>query len=110
MLMAIRSFVFVAVLAIGSCVTAQTPLSLKPSIQLDDSAKRILFERAVRLKPGDPLSRVINDLGKPTYDQRLVAKESSRLVCHALKYYAVKWDTGVNETLDELVDVCLDRE
>jgi hypothetical protein len=81
------------------------------SFLLDSSAKRKLVEKAIALKPGDSFQTVTNSLGAPTFDQKLVKKESDEFVGRSLKYYAVIWKHGlVSELHDEYVDVFLDKK
>jgi hypothetical protein len=89
---------------------SEPPSPKHPSFQLDAKAKRLLVEKAVALRPGDSYQSVTNKLGTPTYDQVLARKEDSHVVGRSLKYYAVRWETGlVNELYDQLVDVFLDE-
>jgi|SRR5579862_3922313 len=81
-----------------------------PSFQLDAAAKRKLVERTLALKVGDSYDSVTNALGVPTIDQTLMKKETNRIVGRSLTYYAVIWERGsVNELNDEFVDVSLDE-
>lgn len=89
---------------------AQTPAPKHPFFQLDAQAKRALVKKASTLKPGDSYQSVTDRLGAPTHDQKMMRKESSRVVGRSLSYYAVIWQSGlVNELHDELVEVYLDE-
>jgi hypothetical protein len=102
---------FLLAAAVSVSTGAESPAPKHPSFQLDAKAKRVMVEKAVALKPGDSYQSVTNRLGTPTYDQALARKEDSHLVGRSLKYYVVRWETGlVNEFYDELVDVFLDEE
>jgi hypothetical protein len=88
------------------------PVTVKPhpSFQLDAGLKRALVEKAVTVKRGDSYEVVLDKLGKPSRDEPLIRKEDQRYVGRSLKYYALIWETGlVNELNDELVDVFLDE-
>jgi hypothetical protein len=92
-------------LAAKSFAAAQVPY-----FQITASEKRALAEKATIIKVGDSYKSVIQELGKPTFDQPLVAKTSDRVIGRNLKYYAVVWENGVvNELNDELVEVFLDE-
>jgi hypothetical protein len=81
-----------------------------PSFKLSAAAKRKLVEKAVALKVGDSLQTVTNALGVASFDQPLMRKDSNEIVGRDLKYFAVTWQSGlVNELQDELVDVTLDK-
>ncbi len=81
-----------------------------PWFQLDAHAKRVLVEKAVAIKPGDSRDSVIAKLGKPTRDERVAPKQSSRVTGRHLSYYAVIQEQDlVNELMDEYVEVVLDE-
>jgi hypothetical protein len=89
---------------------SQTSSSHHPYFQLDAPSQRALVAKAATLKPGDSYQTVVNLLGLPKSDQRLMRKESNRIIGRSLKYYAVIWESGlVNELHDEYVDVLLDE-
>ena len=82
----------------------------RPYFKLTPSAKRLLVEKALTLKQGDPYQSATNALGKPTFDQSLNRKEDGRNIGRSLSYCAVIWESGlVNELEDELISVCLDE-
>jgi hypothetical protein len=104
------SIVALLLVAAGLCAGAESPSAQHPSFELDAKAKRTLVERAVVLKLGDSYQSVTNKLGIPTYDQEL-ARKDGRVIGRSLKYYLVRWETGlVNELHDELVDVFVDEQ
>jgi len=95
----------IPVLAAEPFVSGQTPY-----FQMTAAEKRLLAEKASVIKIEDSYKNVIRKLGKPTFDQPLVAKTSDRVIGRNLKYYAVIWENGViNELNDELVEVFLDE-
>lgn len=97
--------------AVSVSAGSEPPSPKHPAFRLDAKAKRVLVEKAVALKPGDSYQSVTNRLGMPTYDQALARKEDSHVIGRSLKYYVVRWETGlVNEFHDELVDVFLDEQ
>lgn len=106
--------VFISILALLlslPVLAAETSAGIqKPYFQMAVGEKRELAEKATNIKAGDSFNFVIEILGKPTFDQRLARKESGRLIGRSLKYYAVKWESGlVNELKDQLVQVFLDE-
>jgi len=101
---------FLLAAAVRLSAGSEPPSPKHPSFQLDAKAKRLLVEKAAALKPGDSYQSVTNRLGTPTYDKALARKEDSKVIGRSLKYYVVRWETGlVNEHHDELVDVFLDE-
>jgi hypothetical protein len=69
-----------------------------------------MVAKAATLKPGDSLQTVVNLLGSPRSDKRLMRKESNLVIGRSLKYYAVIWQSGLaNELHDEYVEVFLDE-
>jgi len=73
---------------------------------MDAQSKRASVEKACLIQMGNTYQTVTNKLGIPTHDQWLARKEDGRVIGRSLKYYAVKWQTGlVNERHDELVHI-----
>jgi hypothetical protein len=80
-----------------------------PDYRRDAAATRVLVERAVSIKSGDPKSAVLAKLGAPDADRVLMKKERPEVVGHTMTYEIVKWKRGlVNEITDEYVEVWLD--
>jgi hypothetical protein len=99
----------ICLVALLSAISSAT--AAPPAFQLDPQAKRILVERALALHIGDAVDAVISSLGKPTHDQTLTPKQTSKPIGRSLKYYAVIWETGlVNELHDQLVDLFFDAD
>jgi hypothetical protein len=112
----LKQVVFVACMALlVSCASTPPPTARveqpHPAWTLSPAEKRKLVQAASTLRAGDSYETVVAALGKPTYDQVGVAKESDRVIGRSLRYYAVRWETGlVNELHDELVHVWLDPQ
>ena len=66
------------------------------------------MEKALALKKGDAYSRVIEQLGQPTIDQKIGS--GSKFLLRSLKFYVVKSAGGYNEARDEHIDVILDAK
>jgi len=99
---AVRILVLLLMLGVFSARAEQSQ-----SIRLSAAAKRTLVERALTLKKGDAYSKVIDQLGKPTIDQK-IGSGPGRFVVRSLKFYVVKSAGVHNEQLDEHIDVYLD--
>jgi hypothetical protein len=85
--------------------------SSEPYFRLEAAATRQLVEAALSIKVGDSRQAVLEKLRTPTSDDVLMRKERPETIGRSMKYYVLRWTRGgVNEFLDQYVDVFLDPQ
>jgi hypothetical protein len=85
--------------------------SSEPCFRLEAAATRQLVEAALSIKVGDSRHAVLEKLRTPTSDDVLMRKERPEIIGRSMKYYVLRWTCGgVNELLDQYVDVFLDPQ
>ncbi len=102
-------FALLTAVLLGNPVSAWAQQKIHPSSRVTTEVKARLLTQALKLRKGDSFETVIKSMGKPTLDELLSKKESSKIIGRELRYYLVRWEDGlVNERNDELISVWLD--
>lgn len=89
---------------------SNTPGNDDNFIEMTKEERSNFLSKVRSIDVGDSYSRVIEILGKPTYDQNLAAKDN-RFRIRVLKYYIRKVERNVvNEKYDEVVWFEIDKD
>src|SRR5476649_2649034 len=97
----------VGLLITSTAITIASAQGYVPDHRRDPAATRLLVERAVLIKPGEPRASVLRKLGVPDLDRELFPKVPNKPKLGRSMTYDIVKDKGggVNEIHDQYVTV-----